>query len=109
MKRLTEKDVDKYFKMYETYVGAKNDSLIDSFIFLVSKAYRQELKNDYLVNKELCSPSGNIALNAGWALLTLVNAALITTKQIDSAAPAMAETNQQFLRTNKRMLNNFEQ
>ena len=39
VKRLTDKDVKKYSKRYETYVGAKTtDSLADSFIFLTSRA-----------------------------------------------------------------------
>ena len=38
VKRLSDKDVEKYAKRYETYVGAKTtDSLIDSCIFLVTK------------------------------------------------------------------------
>ena len=58
VKRLTEKEVEKYYKRYEIYVGAKtNDRLIDSFIFFVTKAvrmavdihdvkaYERELKN----------------------------------------------------------------
>ena len=39
MKRLTDKDVEKYSKRCETYVGSKTtDSLIDRFIFVVTKA-----------------------------------------------------------------------
>ena len=38
VKRLSDKDVEKFAKRYETYVGAKTtDSLIDSCIFLVTK------------------------------------------------------------------------
>ena len=38
VKRLSDKDVDKYIKRYETYVGSKTtESLIDSCIFLVTK------------------------------------------------------------------------
>ena len=66
VKGLNDKDVEKYFKRYETYVGSKTtDSLIDSCIFLVTKvvgmavpikyitAYQKELRNDYIINKEL--------------------------------------------------------
>ena len=72
VKRLSDKDVQKYAKRYETYVGAKTtDSLIDSCIFLVTKvvgmavnvkdidAYQKELRNDYIINKEL----SNLAVN----------------------------------------------
>ena len=39
VKRLSEKEVEKLTKHYETYVGSKTtESLIDSFIFLLSKA-----------------------------------------------------------------------
>ena len=38
VKRLSDKDVEKYTKRYETYVGSKTtESLIDSFIFLATK------------------------------------------------------------------------
>ena len=66
VKRQSDKDVEKYAKRYETYVGAKTtDSLIDSCIFLVTKvvgmavnvkdidAYQKDLRNDYIINKEL--------------------------------------------------------
>ena len=42
---------------------------------------QQELKNDYIINQELSSLAGGIALRCGrW--LALANAALITTKHI---------------------------
>ena len=45
LKRVTDKDVEKYSKRYETYVGSKTtDSLIDSFIFLVSNAIGMTVK-----------------------------------------------------------------
>ena len=60
MKRLTDKEVEKYFKRYESYVGSKTtENLIDSFIFLATKAagsfikikdieaYEKEIKEDY--------------------------------------------------------------
>ena len=38
VKRLSDKDVEKYTKSYEKYVGSKTtESLIDSFIFLAAK------------------------------------------------------------------------
>ena len=38
MKRLSDKDVEKYYKRYEAYAGNKTtESLIDSFLMLVSK------------------------------------------------------------------------
>ncbi|KAL9972880.1 hypothetical protein ACROYT_G019265 [Oculina patagonica] len=95
VKRLSDKQVEKYFKRYEAYVGAKtNDSLIDSFICLVTKVigmavnikdvndYQKELKNDYIISKELSTLAGGLALRCG-RFLAIGNAALITTKHID--------------------------
>ena len=95
VKRLSDKDVEKYTKRYETYVGSKTtDSLIDSFIFLATKvvgmavkikdieAYQKELRNDYILNKELSNLAGNLSLKCG-RFLAAANAVFITTKHID--------------------------
>ena len=93
VKRLSNKDVQKYFKRYEAYAGNKTtESLIDSAIMLFSKGaglvvsiddvkeLQKELKNDY-INQELSSLSGGLALRCGrW--LALAKVALITTKHI---------------------------
>jgi len=76
-------------------VGSKTaDSLINSFIFLATKvvgmtvnikdigAYQKELRNDYIINKELSNLAGNLVLKCG-RFLAAANAALITTKHID--------------------------
>ena len=95
VKRLSDKDVQKYFKRYEAYVGNKTtESLTDSAIMLFSKGagvvvsiddvkeLQKELKNDYIINQELSSFAGGLALRCGgW--LALANAALITTKHIN--------------------------
>ena len=92
VKRLSDKEVEKYNQ--EAYIGSKTtESLIDSFLLLASKGLglvvkvddveklQQELKNDYIINQELCSLAGGLALRCGrW--LALANAALITTKHI---------------------------
>ena len=94
VKRLSDKDVEKYSKRQEAYIGSKTtESLIDSFLMLVSKGLgmvvkiddveklQQELKNDYIINHELSSLAGGIALSYGrW--LALASAALITTKHV---------------------------
>jgi len=95
VKHLSDKDVEKYSKRYETYVGSKTtDSLIDSCIVLVTKlvgmavkikdidAYQKELKEDYILNNELSILTGKLALNYGRSL-AVANAALITAKHID--------------------------
>ena len=95
VKQLSDKDVQKYAKRYETYVGAKTtESLIDSVICLASKALgflvkikdpdalQKELKKDYIINQELSNLAGNTGLKCG-RLLAAANTALITTKHID--------------------------
>ena len=94
VKRLSDKDVQKYSKRYEAYIGTKTtDSLIDSALMLLTKEVglvvsiddvnelQKELKNDYITNQEMSSLAGGLALRCGrW--LALVNAALITTKHV---------------------------
>jgi len=95
VKRMSDKEVEKYTKRYETYVGSKTtESLIDSFIFVASKAvgmavkikdieaYQKELRADYILNKELSDLAGNLSLKYG-RFLAAANAVFITTKHID--------------------------
>ena len=99
VKRLEEKDTMKYSKRYESYVGAKTtETLIDSFVAFSTKALglvvrlkdtevlQNELKNDYIITKELSNLSGNIALRCG-RLLAVANAFLITAKHVDFEEP----------------------
>ena len=44
--------------------------------------YQKELRNDYIINKELSNLSGNLALKCG-RFLAAANAVFITTKHID--------------------------
>ena len=98
VKRLSDKEVEKYNKRQEAYIGSKTtESLIDSFLMLFSKGLgmvvkvddieklQQDLKNDYIINHELSSLAGGIALSCGrW--LALANAALIATKHVQLEA-----------------------
>ena len=98
VKRLSDKEVEKYNKRQEAYIGSKTtESLIDSFLMLISKGLgmvvkiddveklQQDLKNDYIINHELSSLAGGVALSCGrW--LALANAALITTKHVQLEA-----------------------
>jgi hypothetical protein len=115
VKRLSDKDVEKYAKRYETYVGSKTtDSLIDSCIVLATKlvgmvvkikdidALQKELKEDYILNNELSTLAGNISLKCG-RFLAAANAALITTKHIDfssTKAPEQCSATVEQLQTN---------
>ena len=94
VKRLSDKEVEKYHKRQEAHIGSKTtESLIDSFLMLISKGLglvvkiddveklQKDLKNDYIINHELSSLAGGVALSCGrW--LALANAALITTKHM---------------------------
>ena len=95
VRRLEDKDVIRHYKRYETYVGAKTtETLIESFLSFSTKALslvvrlkdtealQNELKNDYIITKELSNLSGNLALRCG-RLLAVANAFLITAKHVD--------------------------
>ena len=89
----------KHYKRYKTYVGARTaETLIESILSFSTKALslvvrlkdtealRNELKNDYIITKELSNISGNLALRCG-RLLAVANAFLITAKHIDFSEP----------------------
>ena len=98
VRRLEDKDVMRHYKRYETYVGAKTtETLIESFLSLSTKAIdmlvrlkdtealQNELKNDYIITKELSNLSGNLALRCG-RLLAVADAFLIRAKHVDFSA-----------------------
>ena len=95
VRRLDDKDVIRHSKRYEAHVGARTtETLIESFLSFSVKALglvvklkdaealQNDLKNDYIITKELSNLSGNIALRCG-RLLALANAFLIKAKHID--------------------------
>ena len=99
VKRLTDKEVQKYSKRYEAYIGNKTtESLIDSFIMLYSKGVgmvvsiddvkelQKELNQEYIINQELSTLAGGLALCFG-RFLALANTALITAKHIKFETP----------------------
>ena len=78
IKKLSAKDVEKYFNRYQAVMGKKiNGGLVDSSLQLVSKLISylvpvddieslcNDLKNDDLVNRELTNIVGLLALKAG--------------------------------------------
>ena len=98
VKRLSDKDVEKYNKRYESYIAGKTtETLIESFLMVATKAagrvlpiknveaLQKELQSDYIITNELSTLAGNLALKWG-RFLALASAALITTKHIDFAA-----------------------
>ena len=100
VRRLDEKDVMKYSKRYQAYVGAKTtENMIESFLTFTTKALglavklkdtealQNELKNDYIITKELSNLSGIIALKSG-RLLAAVSAFFIVAKHVDFSSTA---------------------
>ena len=98
VRRLEDKDVMKHYKRYEAYIGSKTtETLIESFLSFSTKALslvvrlkdsealQNELKNNYIITKELSNISGNLALRCG-GLLALADAFLITAKHVDFSA-----------------------
>ena len=88
----------KYCKRLEAYVGAKTtEALIDSVLSFSTKALglvvklkdpealKNELKNDYIISKELSMLSGSLALRCG-RLLAFANSVLISAKHVDFSA-----------------------
>jgi len=95
VRRLDEKEVIKFHKRYETYIGSKTtESLIDYALSLAIKgvgmvikiddanALKNELKDDFIINKQMCQFCGGLALRFGSAL-AVINAAAITAKHVD--------------------------
>ena len=98
VRRLEDKEVMKHYKRYETYVGAKTtETLIESFLSFSTnalslvvqlkdtEALQNELKNDYIIIKELSNISDSLALRCG-RLLAVANAFFITAKHVDFSA-----------------------
>ena len=106
VKRLEDKDVIKHHKRYETYVGSKTtETLIESFLSFTTKALglvvkikdadalKNELKNDYIITKEMSELSGGLALRCG-RLLAVANTFLITAKHVDFSSDEETITEQ---------------
>ena len=94
VRRLEDKDVIRYSKRYEAHVGARTtETMTESFLSFSTKALgwavkikdtetlQNELKNDYIITKELSNLSGNMTLRCG-RLLALANAFFITAKHV---------------------------
>ena len=94
VRRLEDKDVIRYQKRYETYVGARTtETMLENFLAFSINALgwgvkikdpevlQNELKNNYIITKELSNLSGKYALRYG-RLLALANAFFITAKHV---------------------------
>ena len=103
VKRLNDKDVLKYYKRYETYVGSNTtESMIENFLSLSIKAaglvvkiddadaLKAELKNDFSINKELAQFFGGITLKFGRAA-AMASSLLIAAKHVDFSGEVITE------------------
>ena len=85
----------KYCKRYEAYIGARTtETMVENFLSASTKALslgvplkdtealKKELKNDYIIKKELSTLSGGLSLRFG-RFLAAANAFFITLKYID--------------------------
>ena len=103
VKRLDDKDVLKYYKRYEAYVGSKTtESMIEKFLSLATKAVglvvkiddenalKAELKNDFNINKELSQFFGGITLKFG-RTAAVVSSLLIAAKHVDFSDEVIPE------------------
>lgn len=94
VKKLPEKDVEKYYKRYVAARNSRmNDAIIDSFLKLTSKAVgwalpiddieklHHDLKTDYIINQELASAAGMLSFQCG-PLMAVASAALHTANHI---------------------------
>ena len=116
VKRLSDKDVEKYTKRYETYAGSKTtESFINRCISIATKAvgmivkikdvdaFQKELRNEFVINNELSNVAGFLALKYG-RFLAVANAALITAENIDfhsaEEIPQQSSTTAEELPTN---------
>ena len=103
VKRLDAKDVLKYHKRYEAYVGSKTtDSMVENFLSLAIKAagllvkiddenaLKAEFKNDFSINKELSQFFGGIILKFG-RTAAVASSLLITAKHVDFSGEVIPE------------------
>ena len=121
VKRLDDKDVLKYYKRYEAYVGSNTtESMIENFLSssikaagLVVKiddenALKDELKNNFSINKELSQFFGEITLKFG-RTSAVVSSLLIAAKHADLSGEVINEQiTEQSSVTTQELANNTE-
>ena len=94
VKRFNEKDVEKYFRRYETSLSSKTcDAMVDTFLQLSCRLIShflpvdhrrllKELNKNFMVKKELSMIAGRLSLNYG-KYMALASAALLTAKNVE--------------------------
>ena len=94
VKRLSEQDVEKYFRRYETSLSSKTcDAMVDTFLQLScrlishflpvdrSKLLR-DLNENFMVREELGIMAGRLSLNYG-KYMAVARAVLLTAKNLE--------------------------
>ncbi|PFX34640.1 hypothetical protein AWC38_SpisGene455 [Stylophora pistillata] len=94
VKRLSERDVEKYFKRYEASISSKTcDTIVDTFLQLSCKALAyfllvdegklmKDLNDDFIVKRELGMIAGSLSLKYG-KYMAIASAALLTAKNVE--------------------------
>jgi len=94
VKRLSEKDVEKYFKRYETSLSSKNcEAMVDTFLQLSCRLIAhflpvdqskllEDLNDNFMVKRELSMIAGRLSLNYG-KYVAIASAALLTVKNVE--------------------------
>ena len=94
VKRLNGKDVEKYFKRYETSLSSKTcDAMVDTFLQLscrlishflrlIKNRLLNDLNENFMVKKELSMIAGRLSLSYG-NYVALASAAFLTAKNVE--------------------------
>lgn len=92
VEKMSEKDVEKYYKRYEGYIGLKTtENMVSTFLDLVAvplasifqienvQDYQMDLREDYCIKKELSELAGSLYLRFG-KMVAIANGLAITAK-----------------------------
>ena len=121
VKRLGDKEVLKYHKIYEAYVGSKTtESLIENFLSLAIKAVgrvvkiddadalKAELKNDFIIAKEMSQFFGGLTLRFG-RTVAVANSLMFAAKHFDFSDKVTPEQiTEQSSEITQELVNNTE-
>ena len=118
VKRLNEKDVERYFRRYETSLSSKTcDAMVDTFLQLSCRLIShflpvdqsrllKDLNENFMVKKELSMIAGRLSLNYE-KYMALASAALLTAKNVE--LPKDLDNNMLSEELDKNLENNLEE
>ena len=100
VKKMSEHDVEKYYKRYEAALASRvTDTFVDGFLKLACKAVgmavpigsteklHDNLKDDYIIQQELSSTAGLLSLKCG-RLMAVASAVLHIANHVEIPPPA---------------------